>query len=186
VTVGPVLHGEGVVLVPVTADHVPELRRIVGTPEVVRRWGEEDVKAPDWPLDDPSATPFAIVIDGTIRGLVQYGEETGPMYRYASIDIFLEAVVHGRGHGRDAITTLARHLIDERGHHRLTIDPAADNEPAIRCYRSVGFTPVGIMRRYERDVDGRGWHDGLLMDLLADELTQGGPGGRREARDSLR
>jgi aminoglycoside 6'-N-acetyltransferase len=26
------------------------------------------------------------------------------------------------------------------------------------------------MRRYERDVDGRGWHDGLLMDLLAEEL----------------
>jgi len=27
------------------------------------------------------------------------------------------------------------------------------------------------MRRYERDADGTGWHDGLLMDLLADEIT---------------
>jgi aminoglycoside 6'-N-acetyltransferase len=27
-----------------------------------------------------------------------------------------------------------------------------------------------VMRRYERDADGGGWHDGLLMDLLADEL----------------
>ncbi len=51
------------------------------------------------------------------------------------------------------------------------IDPAADNQPAIRCYTAVGFRPVGIMRRYERNADGSGWHDGLLMDLLADELT---------------
>jgi aminoglycoside 6'-N-acetyltransferase len=27
------------------------------------------------------------------------------------------------------------------------------------------------MRRYERDADGRGWHDGLLMDLLGEELS---------------
>jgi hypothetical protein len=28
------------------------------------------------------------------------------------------------------------------------------------------------MRRYERDTDGEGWHDGLLMDLLAEELLR--------------
>jgi RimJ/RimL family protein N-acetyltransferase len=156
--------------VPVSTDHVTELRRIAATPEVSVRWGREDVKDPDWPHDDPWATPFAIVIDGVVRGLIQYGEETGPMYRYASIDIFLEAAVHGRGHGREAIARLARYLIDERGHHRLTIDPAADNQAAIRCYEAVGFRPVGIMRSYEHDVDGPGWHDGLLMEMLADEL----------------
>ncbi len=31
---------------------------------------------------------------------------------------------------------------------------------------------LGIMRRYERDANGAEWHDGLLMDLLADELDQ--------------
>jgi aminoglycoside 6'-N-acetyltransferase len=170
VTAGPELRGERVVLVPVLADHVPELRRIVATPEVRGRWGEQEAGLPEWPFDDPWATPFAILIDGEVRGLVQYGEEDGPMYRHASIDIFLDAAVHGRGLGRDAVSTLARYLVDERGHHRLTIDPAADNEPAIRCYAAVGFRPVGIMRNYEHDVDGPGWHDGLLMDLLAGEL----------------
>jgi hypothetical protein len=34
----------------------------------------------------------------------------------------------------------------------------------------VGFRPVGIMRAYERGRDGS-FHDGLLMDLLAGELT---------------
>lgn len=165
------LHGRQVVLVPVTVAHIPELRRIAGTPEVKRRWGEEDLKAPNWPLDDPGATPFAILVDGVVRGLVQYSEDNGPMYRFASIDIFVDPAVHARGHGRDAVARMARYLVDERGHHRLTIDPAADNEAAIRCYSAVGFRPVGIMREYERDVDGRGWHDGLLMDLLAAELT---------------
>jgi len=78
--------------------------------------------------------------------------------------------VHGRGLGRDAVGTLARYLVHDRGHHRLEIDPAADNTPAIRCYSAVGFKPVGVLRRYERDADGAGWHDSLLMDLLADEL----------------
>jgi aminoglycoside 6'-N-acetyltransferase len=67
---------------------------------------------------------------------------------------------------------LARYLIEERGHHRLTIDPAADNAAAIRAYEKVGFRPVGRMRSYERGPDGT-WHDGLLMDLLADELIAG-------------
>lgn len=51
------------------------------------------------------------------------------------------------------------------------IGPAADNAAAIRCYGKVGFRPVGIMRSYERGPDGT-WHDGLLMDLLAEEITE--------------
>src|SRR6185295_11085520 len=41
---------------------------------------------------------------------------------------------------------------------------------AITGYRKVGFRPVGVMRQYERGPEGE-WHDGLLMDLLAGELT---------------
>jgi aminoglycoside 6'-N-acetyltransferase len=66
---------------------------------------------------------------------------------------------------------MARHLVHELGHHRLVIDPAVDNDAAIRCYKAVGFREVGVMRRYERDTEGDGWHDGLLMDLLAEDLT---------------
>jgi aminoglycoside 6'-N-acetyltransferase len=76
--------------------------------------------------------------------------------------------------GTDSVRTLARHIIVDHGHHRVVIDPAADNAAAIRCYSKVGFRPVGVMRRYERGPDGS-WHDGLLMDLLADELTEPGP-----------
>jgi aminoglycoside 6'-N-acetyltransferase len=54
---------------------------------------------------------------------------------------------------------------------RIQIDPAADNQPAIRCYTKVGFRPVGVLRRSERGTDGT-WHDALLMDLLAPELIE--------------
>ena len=103
-------------------------------------------------------------------GSVQYYEETDPDYRHAGLDIFLGTGWQGRGLGPEALRILARHLVDERGHHRLVIDPAAANERAIAAYRRVGFTPVGVMRLYERGADGS-WHDGLLMDLLADELS---------------
>ena len=56
-----------------------------------------------------------------------------------------------------------------RGHHRFTIDPAAANTAAVRCYRAVGFRSVGVLREYERGPDGS-WRDGLLMELLAREL----------------
>lgn len=49
---------------------------------------------------------------------------------------------------------------------------AAANAAAIRTYEKVGFRPVGVMRSYERDVSGDGWHDGLLMELLADEASR--------------
>ncbi len=159
-----------VVLRPVGDDDVEELRRIRYTPEVRRWWGEDEDDS--WPLDDdPDATPFTVLVDGRVAGVVQYGEVSDPVYRHASIDLFLDPAIHGRGIGRDTVRTLARHLFEDRGHHRLVIDPAVANQAAIRCYTAVGFRPVGVMRCYERDADGEGWHDGLLMDLLASELT---------------
>jgi aminoglycoside 6'-N-acetyltransferase len=140
------LQGAQVTLRPPTEADVPELARIRTTEEVHRWWrgGEDMMKA---------------VVDDLAQPDV-----------HASIDIYLDPAVHGRGLGSDAVRTLARHLIVDRGHHRLVIDPAADNAAAIRCYSKVGFQPVGVMRRYERGLDGA-WHDGLLMDLLAEDLT---------------
>jgi aminoglycoside 6'-N-acetyltransferase len=166
------LHGSLVTLRPITVGDVPELVRIRSTPEVYARWGGgEDLTATV--TENLSAVDYhtlVVVHDGRVVGAIQWGEEDDPEYRHANIDIFLDPAVHGRGLGTDAVRTLARHLITEHGHHRLVIDPAADNTAAIRSYGKVGFRPVGIMRRYERAPDGT-WHDGLLMDLLAEELT---------------
>jgi len=113
---------------------------------------------------------LVVEIEGEVAGAIQYDEEENPMYRHAGIDIFLGGRFQGQGAGREAVTLLARFLFEQRGHHRLTIDPAAANDRAIRCYTRVGFRPVGVMRQYERGGDGS-FHDGLLMDLLRDELA---------------
>lgn len=113
---------------------------------------------------------FVIEHDGVVVGSIQVEEELEPDYRFASIDLFLTTEAQGRGLGPDAIRTVARHLLDVRGHHRVTIDPAVANQRAIRAYTKVGFRPVGVMRAYERSADGT-WHDNLLMDLLVGELT---------------
>jgi aminoglycoside 6'-N-acetyltransferase len=141
-------------------------------PEVRQRWRGQDLRAEF--VDDINSTDLhllAIVLDGEIVGGIQWSEETDPDYRHATIDIYLRPDVHGQGIGSDAIRTLATHLFSERDHHRISIDPAADNTAAIRCYTKVGFQPVGILRHYERGPDGD-WHDTLLMDLLAQDLPK--------------
>lgn len=112
----PILRGTRMALVPVSADQVPELRRILATPEVRARWRDEDA-SPAWPFDDSSATRFSVIWDGLVSGMVQYGEENEADYRHASIDIFLDPAVHSRGIGRDAVAALARHQVADRGHH---------------------------------------------------------------------
>ena len=164
------LRGERVLLRPLTEEDVPVLREALATPEVARWWGGEQDRD-GWPwTDDPSAVRYAVVVAGEVAGLIQYAEETDPDYRSAGVDVFLHPRWSGRGLGTEAVRTIVTHLIRDRGHHRLTIDPAVANEAAIRCYAKVGFRPIGVLRRYWRDGGGV-WRDGLLMDLLADELS---------------
>jgi len=170
---GPVLRGALVVLRPGTEEDVPALAAIRATPEVRARWrGDDDASAEiRESIAEMGARHLVILVEGRVAGVVQWEAEEEPDYRHAGIDIYLDPAVHGRGVGTDAVRTLAAHLIDAEGFHRLVIDPAADNAAAIRCYAKVGFRPVGIMRQYERGADGT-WHDGLLMDLLAEELIR--------------
>jgi aminoglycoside 6'-N-acetyltransferase len=143
-----------------------ELLRIHRTPEVARWWDAPDE---NFPWDEPESTRMTIEIDGKVAGLIQFGEEPEPKYRHASIDLFLDPALHGRGLGTEAVRRVVRHLIDERGHHRITIDPASENTTAIQAYEKAGFRRVGVMRRAERDADGEGWHDAVLMELVVDE-----------------
>lgn len=166
------LDGAVVHLRPATPEDGPVFTAILRDPTVHPWWQAADPAADADELTgrDDEVIVWAIEVDGEVVGIVQAHEETDPRYRHAGIDIVLAAAAQGRGLGSDAVRTVARWLIDARGHHRLTIDPAAANARAIAAYAKVGFRPVGVMRRYEGDLDGS-WHDGLLMDLLADELT---------------
>jgi aminoglycoside 6'-N-acetyltransferase len=138
-------------------------------PSVARWWGRQRTRAEGAEDLRNDGNALAILVDGELAGWLGYQEELEPDYKHAGLDISLRPEYQGRGIGPEALRQAARWLIDERGHHRFTIDPAVANERAIKAYRSVGFKDVGVLRNYERGPDGV-WEDGLLMDLLADEL----------------
>lgn len=176
--VAPQLAGPGVRLRPVLPEDVPVLAAILAEPAVARWWPgydaarvEEELLTADaettvWVIEarpDPAQPPAVV-------GAIQAWEEPNEEYRHAGIDLFLAPPAQGRGLGPSAIRVVALWLIAERGHHRLTIDPAADNEHAIRAYAGLGFRPVGTLRAYQRMSDGT-WADGILMELLAAELA---------------
>jgi aminoglycoside 6'-N-acetyltransferase len=165
----PVLHGARVVLRPPAPADAEPLTAILAEPSVVRRWREHDLEQVRTDLLG-EGIGWVIEVDAAVRGWIQAEEETDPDYRHVSVDLFLSEAVQDQGLGREAIRTVVEHFV-ALGHHRFTIDPAADNEQAIRAYRAVGFRVVGVLREYERDSDGT-WHDGLLMDLLARELPR--------------
>lgn len=165
------LDGERIVLRRARADDAPAVSGIIHAPGVVERWTPQPMAGivADLATDDGSFVIYLTELDGEVVGMIQFGQEAEAQYRHASIDIAVLPAHHRRGIATDAIRTLVRHLVDDLGHHRVVIDPAADNLAAIACYTSLGFRPVGVMRAYERGIDGS-FHDGLLMDLLVGEL----------------
>jgi aminoglycoside 6'-N-acetyltransferase len=167
------LRGRTVRLRPVTAADAEPLIRVLAHPEVARWWPNYDRARVEAEIleDEPDTTRWVIDLDGVVVGMIQASEEAEAEFRHAAIDLFLDPNVRGRGLGPDALRAVAAWLVDERGHHRMTIDPARANQAAIRACRKVGFREVGVLRRYQLMADGS-WADGLLMEMLADELVR--------------
>jgi aminoglycoside 6'-N-acetyltransferase len=168
----PTLAGTRVMLRPGRPEDAAALHAILAEPSVSTWWGDPDpVDAIAGELLGTETSALLVIeIGGEVAGGIQFHEEDDPMYRHAGIDLYLGTRFQGQSAGPEAVTLLCRYLFEARGHHRLTIDPAAANQRAIRCYGKVGFRSVGVLRQYERGTDGE-FHDGLLMDLLRGELT---------------
>jgi aminoglycoside 6'-N-acetyltransferase len=141
----PVLRGKRVVLRPVRDDDLAPLLAMLSEPELACWFGSWDAARVRRDLLAPQddEVVLAIEVEGEVAGVLMVGEEEEPDYRCVSID--------PEADNDRAIRALSR--------------PAAS--PPLRA-AAVGFRPVGVMRRYERALDGT-WRDGLLMDLLAEE-----------------
>jgi ribosomal protein S18 acetylase RimI-like enzyme len=61
-------------------------------------------------------------------------------------DVFVSEDARGSGLGRELVTA-AIERARERGCRRMELDTGADNEPAQRLYRSLGFFDSGIFMR---------------------------------------
>lgn len=166
----PTLEGDGFTLRPLRRSDAGAVLALLRQPGVARWWGAYDAEKLERDFFDPAwAYTYLVLVDDDLAGILQFHEVPDPDYKSAGIDITLGEAYQDRGLGTKALRRLVRYLINERGHHRMTIDPATDNPRAIHVYEKVGFRPVGVMREYERDSNGQ-WHDGLLMDLLASEF----------------
>lgn len=97
-----------------------------------------------------------VVGDGSVRRMsVAFGRHA------AWLSIQVDPLAQGRGHGR----ALAEALVgwaDGAGVSRLGLSVRADNDRAIRLYRSLGFAEEVRRRGFLRAPDGR-WLDDLTM-----------------------
>ncbi|MEJ7894385.1 MAG: GNAT family protein [Solirubrobacteraceae bacterium] len=158
------LQGERVGLRPSREDDVAALVALLNAPGVTEWWGTNDADS----VREELHLGWTLVVGGQVAGWLLVHEELEPDYQHVTLDIAVDALLHGQGYGPEALRLVIRQLI-ARGHHRFTIDPTVSNTRAVRAYAAVGFKPVGVLRAAERGPDGV-WRDALLMDLLAPEL----------------
>ena len=158
------IEGQRVTLRPCAETDRAPLKAIRDEPEVIRFWGR---RTAEWPGDDESVEEWVVELDGELIGIVQFFEETDPDYRHADVDILLATRVHGQGLGTDAMRAVIVYLVEERGHHRITLTTWPHNARAIHLYEKLGFRQVGITQQSERGDDGS-WHDELLMEYVVE------------------
>lgn len=128
-------------------------------PDVARYWDDERFTRDEMiaRLRRADVEAHIVEADGEPVGYLQvWSEDDG-----GGIDMFLAPEARGRGLGPDAARAVARHLRDERGWSRVTVDPYLWNEPAIRAWRRAGFRDVG-----EREPDEEHSARWLLMEFV--------------------
>ena len=93
------------------------------------------------------------------------GVPVGYLQTHASgLDMFLVPSARGRRLGPDAARATAEHLLAAGSHARVTVDPYAWNDGAIRAWERAGF--VEISRGHPPDEDHTA--EWVLMEYRAD------------------
>ena len=132
-----------------THDHLPMIAQWLRISQVTRWWGEpskqldmvtEDLNEPlmrQW-IVSTNGQPFAYAQAYPVHAWPQAHLSHLPQGAQA-IDTFIGVPeMFGWGHGSGYLNVLANHLITD-GATAVAIDPAADNERAIRSFKRAGF-----------------------------------------------
>lgn len=153
------LRGERTVLRPATDADAELLAAWHDDPEVARYWDDERFTREKMLERLGRGDVDAFVVSATDEpiGYLQVWQEGAA----GGIDMFLLPAARGRRLGPDAARAVARHLRDERGWTRVTVDPYLWNEPAIRAWRRAGFRDVG-----EHEPDDEHTARWLLMEFV--------------------
>jgi aminoglycoside 6'-N-acetyltransferase len=142
------LFGELTTLRPATEDDADLLVGWHADPEVARFW-DDAILPRDEVLERlrrPLVDAYIIEEAGGAVGYLQAWFED-ERFEMGGLDMFLIPSARGRGLGPDAARALARWLVDAGGLRRLTVDPYAWNETAIRAWAKAGFRSVSTNAR---------------------------------------
>lgn len=147
--------GERVRLRPARDADAPHLVRWARVPEFAwMQWGRapgrfaDDEAAGAWiaRFEPPAARLFVIEHAGAPIGFAAY-RDWRPKPRSCEISIGIgDPTLWSKGLGRDALTALVGHLVDDLGVHRVTLGVLAFNDRAIASYKACGFEVEGIER----------------------------------------
>jgi aminoglycoside 6'-N-acetyltransferase len=105
-------------------------------PDVARYWDGETFTRAEMEERLARADVEAWIVEGGEEpiGFLQVHPE--------GLDMFLIPAARGRGLGPDAARAMAEHLTRVRGWERVTVDPYAWNEGAVRAWERAGFVEV--------------------------------------------
>jgi aminoglycoside 6'-N-acetyltransferase len=136
------VHGRLTTLRPAGDADVDRLVAWHADPDVARYWDDETFTREEMldRLAHPDVEAWIVEAAGEPIGYLQVHPE--------GLDMFLIPAARGRRLGPDAARAMARHLIDDRGRTRVTVDPYAWNDGAVRAWQRAGFAEVS---RHEPD-----------------------------------
>lgn len=151
----PVLVGERVRLRPARDADARDFVRWAAVPEFAwMQWGRSPGRFPDPDAAaafmarfvEPDGRLFVIEHEGRPVGFANY-RDWRPKPRSAEIGIGIgEPSLWSRGLGRDALSTLVRHLVEDLGAHRISLSVLSYNDRAIASYKACGFEVEGVER----------------------------------------
>jgi aminoglycoside 6'-N-acetyltransferase len=136
------VRGRLTALRPADAGDVERLVAWHADPEVSRYWDDETFTRTEMEERLARQDVEAWIVEEAAEpvGYLQVHSE--------GLDMFLIPAARGRGLGPDAARAMTEHLLHERSRERVTVDPYAWNEGAIRAWERAGFVEVS---RHEVD-----------------------------------
>jgi len=148
------IRGERTALRRATDDDVELLVAWHADPDVARYWDDETFT--------PDEMRERLARDDVEAYVVEeHGAPVGYLQIHATgLDMFLVPEARGRGLGPEIARAAARHLLDDRGRARVTVDPYRWNEGAVRAWERAGFVAVS-----EHDADDEHTAPWVLMEI---------------------
>lgn len=115
--------------------------------------------------------PFAVAVDGRLRGAITVGGVTRGAFDSAHVGYWVDEAVAGRGVIPTALALVLDHCFGPVRLHRVEANVRPENSASLSVVRKLGFTQEALHRRF-LFID-EAWRDHLGFALLAEDVPRG-------------